>query len=126
VAVLVFVALPGAASRLGLGILSLVFVGLFAMAWDGFHYMFTRHGIEIRTLGFRLKSIPLGEIKQYAVTNWSPICGYGIRGIGNRKAYVWGNSGVRIQTKDGEFFLGHKEPQRVIQDLDLIKQYSHS
>ncbi|MBS1849601.1 MAG: DUF1648 domain-containing protein [Acidobacteria bacterium] len=125
-AVAVGLALPKAPLRLALGIFFLVFAGLFAMAWNGFHYFFTRHGVEVRTLGFRLKSIPLGDIQQYAVANWSPLCGYGIRGMGNRKAYVWGNRGVRIKTQDGEFFLGHKEPQRVVQDLDLIKQFAHS
>ena len=36
--------------------------------------------------------------------------GYGIRGIGERRAYVWGNTGVRIMLSDGEVFLGHHEP----------------
>ena len=35
------------------------------------------------------------------------MCGYGIRGIGERRAYVWCNSGVRIMLSDGEVFLGH-------------------
>jgi hypothetical protein len=35
-------------------------VGLFAcaMAWSGFQYRFLRHGVEIRMLGFHLRSIP--------------------------------------------------------------------
>jgi hypothetical protein len=48
--------------------------------------------------------------------------GYGIRGIGARRAYVWTNQGVRIKTGNGEVFLGHKEPERIVRDLDLITQ----
>ncbi len=46
--------------------------------------------------------------------------GYGIRGIGDRRAYVWGNRGVRIKTSEGEVFLGHSEPEKIVRDLDLI------
>jgi hypothetical protein len=71
-------------------------------------------------LGFRLRSIPRADIKEYAVESWNPLRGYGIRGIGNRRAYVWCNQGVRIQTNDGEVFLGHREPERIVRDLDSI------
>ncbi len=119
-------AVPNANFRVGASILCIVFLAVFAMAWDGFHYYFTRHGVEIRSLGFRLKSIPLGQIKQYAVQSWRPMCGYGIRGMGNHKAYVWGNRGVRVEMYDGDIFLGHNEPEKIVRDLDLIRQYSHS
>ena len=119
-------AVPNQSFRVGASALCLILLGVFAMAWDGFHYVFTRHGIEIRSLGFRLKSIPLGDIKQYAIAPWRPACGYGIRGMGNHRAYVWGNSGVRIQLYDGEVFLGHSDPQKLVHDLDVIKQFSHS
>jgi Domain of unknown function (DUF1648) len=112
--------------RLGAALLGLVFIAVLGMAWDGFHYYFTRHGLEIRTLGFRLKSVPAGDIEQYTAEDWNPICGYGIRGVGNRKAYVWGGKGVRIRMRDGEIFLGHNDPARMIQDLDFMKQSQES
>jgi hypothetical protein len=90
------------------------------LAWSGFRYRFTSQGVEISTLGFRLRSIPLQSIKGYAVAPWSPIGGYGIRGIGERRAYVWGNTGVRIMLSNGEVFLGHREPERIVNDLNLI------
>jgi hypothetical protein len=124
-AVAAFAAVSNLSMRFGAGMLFLLFIGVFGLAWDGFHYYFTRYGIEIRSLGFRLKSIPLGEIKQYAAESWNPIGGYGIRGMGNRKAYVWGNKGVRIKTDDGEVFLGHSQPDRIVHDLDLIRQFAH-
>jgi Protein of unknown function (DUF1648) len=112
-----------AGARLAFGVVGIILVGVFAMAWDGFHYRFTRHGIEIRTLGYRLKTVPLLQIQQYEPSGWSALGGYGIRGVGNRKAYVWGNQGVRVKLYDGEVFLGHSDPQRILHDLDVIGQY---
>ncbi|HTC48918.1 MAG TPA: DUF1648 domain-containing protein [Candidatus Aquilonibacter sp.] len=118
--------IPNAVARLTVGVVGVIMIAAFAMAWDGFHYYFTRHGVEIRTLGFRLKSIPLLQIKNYEIQSWSPIRGYGIRGVGNHKAYVWGKSGVRVEMYDGEVFLGHNDPQRIVHDLNVIKQYQRS
>ena len=101
---------------------ALLLLGAAALAWSGFHYRFTAHGVEVSTLGFRLRSIPLETIKAYAVAPWNPMGGYGIRGIGERRAYVWGNTGVRLMLSDGEVFLGHREPERIMQDLNLIRQ----
>jgi hypothetical protein len=120
------VAVKNTGVRLSFGAVGIILVWVFAMAWDGFHYRFTRHGIEIRTLGYRLKTIPLLQIQHYEASDWSPVGGYGIRGIGNRKAYVWGNQGVRVKLYDGEIFLGHRDPQRIIHDLDVIEQYRNA
>jgi hypothetical protein len=118
--------IPGAAPRIATIAISVILVAAFAMAWDGFHYYFSRHGVEIRTLGFRLKSIPLLQIRNYEIQPWSPTRGYGIRGIGDCKAYVWGRTGVRVQMYDGEIFLGHSDPQRIIHDLNVIKSFQTS
>ncbi|MFZ0198005.1 MAG: DUF1648 domain-containing protein [Candidatus Sulfotelmatobacter sp.] len=116
---------PNPTVRVAMGALAVILVAAFAMAWDGFHYYFTRHGVEIRTLGFRLKSIPLLQIKNYEIQSWSPVRGYGIRGVGNCKAYVWGNTGVRVELYDGTIFLGHSDPQRIVHDLNVIKRFQH-
>lgn len=92
------------------------------LPWRGFHYLFSPAGVEIRTLGFQLRFIPASEIRSYAAEPWSAIRGYGIRGIGARKAYVWGNRGLRIWTTTGEVFLGHDNPEKLIRDLDLVTQ----
>ena len=115
---------PNPGVRFAMGLASLLFLLIAAATWDGFHYVFTSAGVEIRTLSFRLRSIPATHIKSYAAERWNPLRGYGIRGVGNSRAYVWGNNVVRIQTTDGEVFLGHNEPQRIIRDLDAIKQFS--
>ncbi len=101
---------------------ALLLLAAAALAWGGFHYRFSGHGVEISTLGFRLRSIPLANIRAYAIAPWNPMGGYGIRGIGERRAYVWGNTGVRMMLSDGEVFLGHREPERIMQDLNLIRQ----
>jgi hypothetical protein len=112
--------IPVPSIRLGSTLLALLFAVIAVHVWTGFHYFFTTAGVEIRTLGFRLRSIPRADIKEYAVESWNPLRGYGIRGIGNRRAYVWCNSGVRIQTTEGEVFLGHTEPDCVVRDLNSI------
>jgi hypothetical protein len=73
------------------------------MAWSGFQYRFLTHGVEIRMLGFRLRSIPKGSIVGYSIEPWSFARGYGIRGIGSTRAYVWCNQVVHIRTSNGRF-----------------------
>jgi hypothetical protein len=112
--------IPVPSVRLGSTLLALLFAVIAVHVWTGFDYLFTTAGVEIRTLGFRLRSIPRTDIKQYAVESWNPFRGYGIRGVGNRRAFVWCNSGVRIQTTEGEVFLGHNDPERIVRDLNSI------
>lgn len=118
--------IPDRTARVAMIAISVILIAAFAMAWDGFHYYFTRHGVEIRTLGFRLKSIPALQIKSYEIQSWSPVRGYGIRGVGNCKAYVWGRTGVQVDMYDGQIFLGHSDPQRIVHDLNVIKRYQTS
>jgi Domain of unknown function (DUF1648) len=121
----VIVAVPNAGIRLALGLAAVLLIFAGAMAWSGFSYTFTSTGVEVRTLGLRLRSIPLHQIKAYAAAPWNISGGYGIRGIGDYRAYVWCNKGVRIMTSNGEVFLGHSQPERIVHDLDVIKQFAH-
>lgn len=106
--------------RLTLIVSAIILIGASAMAWSGFRYSFSSTGLDIFTLGFRVRSIRAADIRSYATDRWNVIGGYGIRGLGNRRAYVWGNRGVRIKTSDSEVFLGHSEPEKIVRDLDLI------
>jgi hypothetical protein len=106
-------------------VISMVFLGLIgggalALMWSGFQYRFLRHGVEVRTLGYTLLSIPKQQIVSYAIESWSLLRGYGIRGIGNTRAYVWCNKVVHISTTNGEIVLGHDDPERIIRDLDRV------
>jgi hypothetical protein len=114
------IAIPVPSVRIASTLLGLLLAAIAIHIWTGFQYRFSHAGVEVRTLGVRLRSIPRDEIKQYAVESWNPLRGYGIRGIGNRRAYVWCNQGVRIETMEGEVFLGHNEPERIVRDLDSI------
>jgi hypothetical protein len=95
-------------------------LAIWAMVWSGFQYRFLRHGVEIRTLGFRLRSIPKQSIVSYSIEPWNLLRGYGIRGLGNTRAYVWCNQVVHIKTTNGEVFLGHSDPARIVRDLDMV------
>lgn len=118
--------IPVAGVRAGMSLLGVLFLLIAAHTWSGFHYRFTPAGLEIRTLGFRLRSIPQEQIARYRQEKWMALRGYGIRGLGNTRAYVWGNNVVHITTLEGEVFLGTNDPARTVRDLDRMKQYTHS
>jgi Domain of unknown function (DUF1648) len=100
--------------------IGIIGVAVVAMAWSGFQYRFRQHGVEIRTLGLRLRSIPRSAIVTYSIEPWSWIRGYGIRGIGSTRAYVWCNKVVHIKTTNGDVYLGHNDPERIVRDLDQV------
>ena len=114
---------PSRPAQFGLGLVAVALLGAAALAWTGFHYVFTRSGVEVRSLGFRLRSIPAEQIKEYGAQRWNAIGGYGIRGVGSTRAYVWGNKVVHIRTTSGEVYLGHSDPERIVRDLDLVKGF---
>jgi Protein of unknown function (DUF1648) len=121
-----FASIPQLGARIAMGLMALLFVLLAAQAWSGFRYRFMPSGLEISTLGFRLRSIARDQIGRYGVEKWTALRGYGIRGVGNTRAYVWGNQVVHITTLEGEVFLGHNDPARIVRDLDAMKQFAHS
>lgn len=114
---------PVPALRLSMALVGLIGFATIAAAWSGFQYRFLRHGVEIRSLGFRLRSIPRQQIQSYAAESWSLMRGYGIRGVGNTRAYVWGNKVVHIKTSNGDVFLGHNDPERIVRDLDRVMSH---
>ena len=112
-------------------IVALVFVGgiglgALALTLSGFQYRFLRHAIEVRMLGFTLQTIPKQQIMSYSIESWSLPRGYGIRGVGSTRAYVWCNKVVHIKTTNGDVFLGHDDPQRIVRDLDQVMGYVSS
>ena len=112
--------MPSTAGRWAVALVGVIAIGTFAMSWSGFQYRFLRHGVEIRMLGFRLRSIPKQSIVSYSIEPWAFIRGYGIRGIGSSRAYVWCNQVVHIKTSNGELFLGHNDPERIVRDLNMV------
>jgi hypothetical protein len=111
---------PRGPASFALVIVGVIGVGVFLMAWDGFQYRFLPDAVEVRMLGFRLRTIPKQQILSYSIEAWPFVRGYGIRGLGGTRAYTWGNKVVHIRTTNGEVFLGHDDPERIIHDLDLM------
>jgi hypothetical protein len=111
---------PTAPARFAVIVVGIIGLGVLAMVLSGFQYRFLRHGVEIRLLGFRLRSIPKQAILSYSIESWALARGYGIRGVGSTRAYVWGNKVVHIKTTNGEVFLGHSDPERIVRDLDQM------
>jgi len=111
---------PRTPARLALIVVAVIGIGTLALIWSGFQYRFLQHGVEIRTLGITLRKIPKQSIVSYSIESWGLPRGYGIRGIGNTRAYVWGNKVVHIKTTTGEVYLGHSDPERIIRDLDQV------
>ena len=122
----VAIAIPQTSIRIATTVLGAIMLLIAAHAWSGFRYRFTPSGLEISTLGFRLRSIARDQIARYGIESWTALRGYGIRGVGNTRAYVWGNQVVHITTLEGEVFLGHNDPARIVRDLDMLRQYAHS
>lgn len=113
---------PAPAIRISMVLVGLIGLATIAAAWNGFQYRFLVHGMEIRALGFRLRSIPRQQIQSYTVESWSALRGYGIRGVGKTRAYVWGNKVVHIKTSNGDVYLGHSDPAQIVRDLDMVTQ----
>jgi hypothetical protein len=111
---------PSTVGRWAVALVGVIAIGTFAMSWSGFQYRFLRQGVEIRMLGFRLRWIPRQSIVSYSIEPWAFIRGYGIRGIGSSRAYVWCNKVVHIKTSNGEIFLGHNDPERIVCHLNLV------
>ena len=114
-------AIPQTSVRIAMGLLGALMLLIAVHAWSGFRYRFTPSGLEISTLGFRLRSITRDQIARYGIEKWTALRGYGIRGVGNTRAYVWGNQVVHITTLEGEVFLGHNDPARIVRDLDMVR-----
>lgn len=114
---------PLPAIRVSMALVALIGLATVVAAWSGFHYRFLRHGVEVRALGFRLRSIPRQQIQSYSAESWSALRGYGIRGVGNTRAYVWGNKVVHLKTSNGDIFLGHNDPARIVRDLDRVMSH---
>lgn len=122
---IIFLGRPEAVVRWAALPVAIMLAACAAFAWNGFLYRFSPQGLEIRTLGFRLRSIPAAEILDYKIEGWSILRGYGIRGIGGYRAYVWGNKVVHIHTTQGDVYLGHDRPEKIVHDLDMVRQYVH-
>ena len=108
---------PTGPARLALLPVALLGIPALALVLGGFEYRFLGHGIEVRTLGYCLHRIPKMAIVSYSIEPWTLARGYGIRARAGMRAYVWGNKVVHIRTTNGDVFLGHDEPEKIVEHL---------
>ena len=111
---------PTSPARFALIVVGVIGVPILAMVLSGFQYRFMVDGIEVRTMGFCLRKIPRREILGYSIEAWGLPRGYGIRGMSNTRAYVWGNKVVHIKTTNGDVYLGHNDPEKIVRDLNQV------
>ncbi len=106
----------------GVVVLLAFVVGYFMwLIWAGFRYRFHAEGVEIAGPLGRLEFIPATEILGGEVRPIRPLAefgGWGIRGAGRRRAYVWeGRRALCLRLRRGEVYLGHAEPERLLEHL---------
>ena len=112
---------PTSPARFALVIVAVVGIPAIALVLGGFRYRFLQDRVEIRTLGFCLRTIPRQAILGYSAEPWSLLRGYGIRAAaGGTRAYVWGNKVVHIRTTNGDVYLGHDDPEKLVRELDQV------
>lgn len=97
----------------------------------GFRISITRDSLTLRggLLGFSLLRLPLSEIAEAKVHNFSPLAdfgGYGIRRNRKMRAFfLQGNTGVRLTTANGEtYLLGSEQPQRLAAVIRAVSAQS--
>jgi Protein of unknown function (DUF1648) len=98
-----------------------------SQAWGGFHYRVTSTGVDVRTGGIRICSIPKATIQDYRIAQIDPLGdfgGWGIRMLPGKRAFIWhGHEAVRIRTPQRTVYLGHDQPERLVKDLDVMMKF---
>ncbi len=102
-------------------VLTVVLVPVFIWLAAGFRYTVWPSGLEISVPGWRLAFIPADSITTVEVCDVRPLRdwgGWGIRGSGRRRAFIWdGRRAVRLRGAHGEYLLGHEKPERLARTL---------
>jgi hypothetical protein len=114
------------AVRLVSGTLALLALAVGVLAECGYRYRFTPRGLEISTLGFRLQFVPVDRILSYEQAKWTPSDRWNFGIYGRHRCYLWGGPGVRIETLDGQVYIGHESPQKIVAHLNRMIQSSSS
>jgi hypothetical protein len=109
------------AVRIVSGLLALLALAVGILAECGYRYRFTPRGLEISTLGFRLRFIPVDQIIHYEPAKWTPRDRWNFGIFGRRRSFLWGGPGISIETLDGQVYLGHEFPQKLAGALDRMK-----
>ncbi len=106
-------------------VVSVILLGCAIWAFTGFVYRITSAGLEVRMLGMPIRFIAASEIDSFRAEDCNPLTdfgGWGIRGVGHMRAYIWGgNRCVHLHTFGGdEIYLGLQEADRMVKELESI------
>jgi hypothetical protein len=122
--------LPVALHATGPGLAVPVMVGVVILAcavwaYSGFGYRLTTAGLEIRMFGVPIRFIPRDDIAFVQAQSCNPLTdfgGWGIRGIGQMRAYIWGGSRcVQIRTHSGDkIYLGIADADRLAREIESL------
>jgi hypothetical protein len=112
-------------ARVAVFLVSVILLGCAIWAFTGFIYRVTSAGLEIRMLGVPLRFIRASDIDSYRAEECNPLTdfgGWGIRGIGAMRAYIWGGHRcVHLHTLAGdEIYLGMADPDRLVAALQTM------
>ena len=112
-------------ARVAMLVVSIILLLCAIWAFTGFVYRVSTAGLEIRMLGVPIRFIPAGEIDSYAAESCNPLVdfgGWGIRGIGHMRAYIWGGRQcLHVHTKAAdEVYLGSEDPAAMVMALRSV------
>src|SRR5260370_20017492 len=102
--------LPSTVGRWAVALVGVIAIGTFAMSWSGFQYRFLRQGVEIRMLGFRLRSIPRQSIVSYSIEPWAFIRGTGFAASAARELTSGATRWCISRLRTARFFWGTTIP----------------
>jgi hypothetical protein len=94
-------------------------------ARTGFTYRVSASGVEIRTLAVPIRFVAMDDIQSVRAQPCNALRdfgGWGIRGLGNMRAYIWGgNRCVQIRTHSGhQIYLGIADADRLAREIESL------
>ena len=132
---LFMIALPTALGAVGPtrgipAVVGVIILGCAIWAWTGFKYRITTAGLEIRMVGMPIRFVPAMDIESVRAKDCNPLTdfgGWGIRGIGKMRAYIWGgNRCVHLHTNAGDdIYLGSGNADGMVRELEQMNPVAH-
>jgi hypothetical protein len=115
---------PGAFSKLIAAGVGLIVLWVAVLAWRGFRYLVRRDGLLVQGLVRTIVFVPPEEIRrvEVATVNALDVGGWGSRGRGRRRAFIWRSGpGVRVEIEGGALFLASDEAASVAAALESMR-----
>jgi hypothetical protein len=114
---------PGMLSKLVGLVITPVLLWAAALGWVGFRYVVREDGLLVRGLLRGIVFVGLGDIWSVAVssTEATEFRGWGLRGFGRRRGFIWRSGpGVRVTIDGGYLFLGAEDAPALASCLQKV------